>query len=143
MSQSPITPDDPRLTAYVLGELEAADRAAVEAQMASDPQCREIVEHLQQTTATLFEALQSEPVPSLTDRQRAAIRSAASQPVSVVVAPPTESSPRRGGVVGGDQRRGGLSGRHGDSLIAAFLRRRIRVGRSERSGGHGARPAGD
>jgi secreted protein with Ig-like and vWFA domain/anti-sigma-K factor RskA len=80
MSHAPITPDDPRLTAYVLGELDDADRAAVDAALAADPECRQAVEELRQTTAVLFEALQSEPVPALSDAQRTEIRRSAARP---------------------------------------------------------------
>ncbi|MGE0377934.1 MAG: von Willebrand factor type A domain-containing protein [Planctomycetaceae bacterium] len=76
MSQ-PIHPDDPVLTAYVLGELPDGDRAAVEAHLTSSPESRRAVEELQGLSAQLFEALQFEPAPALTDAQRQAIRAAA------------------------------------------------------------------
>jgi Ca-activated chloride channel homolog len=81
MSYASITPDDPRLTAYVLGELDDADRAAVEAALAADPACRQAVEELRQTSAVLFEALQSEPAPALDESRREQIRRSAAQPV--------------------------------------------------------------
>ena len=77
MSDTPITPDDPRLTAYVLGELSDAERETVEAHLTTSPACRRAVEELRATTVLLDEALQSEPVTTLTDTQRSAIHSAA------------------------------------------------------------------
>ncbi|MBX3440113.1 MAG: zf-HC2 domain-containing protein, partial [Planctomycetaceae bacterium] len=76
MSES-IHPDDPRLTDYVLGELSDDQREAVEAHLAASPESRRAVEELQGLTAQLFEALQAEPTPALTDEQRAAIHAVA------------------------------------------------------------------
>ncbi|MFV0443054.1 MAG: von Willebrand factor type A domain-containing protein [Planctomycetaceae bacterium] len=64
MSHAPMTPDDPRLTAYVLGELEPADAAAVEASLANSDELRQVVEDLRTTSADLFAALQAEPKPT-------------------------------------------------------------------------------
>ncbi|MEQ2010039.1 MAG: zf-HC2 domain-containing protein, partial [Limisphaerales bacterium] len=41
-----LTPDDPKLTAYALGELDATERAAVEAALAHSPECRRAVEEI-------------------------------------------------------------------------------------------------
>ena len=41
-----LTPDDPKLTAYALGELDATERAAVEAALARSPECRRAVEEI-------------------------------------------------------------------------------------------------
>jgi len=41
-----LTPDDPKLTAYALGELDATERAAVEAALARSPECRCAVEEI-------------------------------------------------------------------------------------------------
>lgn len=64
MSHREYTPDDPRLTAFVLGELDAAEAAAVQAALADSPELREAVAALRETSAELFAALQSEPLPS-------------------------------------------------------------------------------
>ncbi len=77
MPETPFNPDDPRLTAYVLGELSAAERADVEDRLAVCAESRRLVDDLRDTTARLFEALQAEPSPALTEAQRASIRAAA------------------------------------------------------------------
>ena len=56
MSHSDIDPDDPRLTAYALGELEAAEREAVERLMATSPAIRAEIEQ----TRLLAHALTAE-----------------------------------------------------------------------------------
>ena len=54
-----LSPDDPRLTAYALGELDEADRAAVEAAVQADPGLQEsgaeigaLADYLASTLAT-------------------------------------------------------------------------------------------
>ena len=64
---------DPRLTAYALDELDAAERAEVEAQLAGDPERRRLVEEIRATARLLTEHLQNEPHPKLTPKQREAI----------------------------------------------------------------------
>ncbi|MCA9053618.1 MAG: von Willebrand factor type A domain-containing protein [Planctomycetaceae bacterium] len=64
MSQQPFTPDDPRLTAYVLGELEPSAAADLESALADSPALRRTVEELRATSAELFAALQTEPMPA-------------------------------------------------------------------------------
>ena len=49
--------DDPRLTAYALGELEGDERAAVDAWVRSDAQARAVVEEIRATAAALGKAL--------------------------------------------------------------------------------------
>ena len=56
----PFDPHDPRLTAYVLGELSAPDVAAVEALLQESADARQVVADLQQTASDLFAALQQE-----------------------------------------------------------------------------------
>ena len=69
-----ITPNDPRLTAYALGELDAADRAAIELELQHSPECRHAVEQIQITTAQLTEEFRTEELPALTHAQQRAIR---------------------------------------------------------------------
>ena len=57
--------DDPRITAYVLGELLAADRLAFEAEMAADPALRAEVEAYRDLAAHLETELQAETCPAL------------------------------------------------------------------------------
>ena len=64
---------DPRLTAYALDELDAAERAEVEAELAGDPERRRLVEEIRATARLLTEHFQNEPRPKLTPEQREAI----------------------------------------------------------------------
>jgi Ca-activated chloride channel family protein len=58
------SPDDPKLTAYALGEIEdAAERAAIEAALRDDPAARAIVDEIRATAAQLEAALAAEPMP--------------------------------------------------------------------------------
>lgn len=61
---SSLTPDDPRLTAYALGELDDADRAAVEAALAADPALRAVVDDIRGFSGQLQATLAAEPVPA-------------------------------------------------------------------------------
>jgi len=56
-------PDDPRLTAFALGELEGAEHAAVAAAVAADPALQAIVEDIRDTAGRLTTALAAEPLP--------------------------------------------------------------------------------
>ena len=44
-------PDDPRLTAYVLGELDPSEHAAIETMLDECPECRQAVEEIRKTVA--------------------------------------------------------------------------------------------
>jgi len=58
-------PDDPKLTAYALGEIEdAAERAVIEAALRDDPAARAIVDEIRATAAQLEAALAAEPMPA-------------------------------------------------------------------------------
>ena len=74
--------DDPRFTAYALGELSGAeqanDRAAVEAALATDPAAKALVEEIRAEADLLAEALRTEPATGLTLEQRGEILDAAS-----------------------------------------------------------------
>jgi len=71
-----MTPDDPRLTAYALGELTGPDRAAVEAQLASSEALRRTVAEIRTTGDAVQVGLLAEPCPMLLDSQRAAVTKA-------------------------------------------------------------------
>ncbi len=60
MNTDPILPDDPRITAFALGELEGEARAEVEAAIAADDQLRLAVEQIRATGAQLAGALAAE-----------------------------------------------------------------------------------
>ncbi len=56
----PFDPDDPRLTAYALGELDLADRDAVEAILRDDPDARGFVLGVEETARLLADELRHE-----------------------------------------------------------------------------------
>jgi len=64
MNASKLSPDDPRLTAYALGELPGDERAAIEAALTEDPIARAYVEETRRFAAHLQSALVDEPLPN-------------------------------------------------------------------------------
>ena len=77
MTNPSFNPDDPRLTAFVLGEFDDVDRDAVEQLLESSPEARAFVDDLQDTIGVLRDELSGEPAPALTDAQRTALQRAA------------------------------------------------------------------
>ena len=63
MNISKITPDDPRLTAYALGELEPAEHDAIEAAIKDDPAAQAAVAQIRALGRDLTSALAKEPLP--------------------------------------------------------------------------------
>src|SRR5262249_8891785 len=53
-------PNDPRLTAYVLGELDQAERENVETMLAECPECRQAIDEIRLTTGWLAQQLHDE-----------------------------------------------------------------------------------
>lgn len=70
-----LTPDDPRLSAYLFGELPPAEAAAVERAVAADPVLRLALDELKGVAAMLESALSSAPA-GLRPDQRESIRRA-------------------------------------------------------------------
>jgi Ca-activated chloride channel family protein len=70
---SAFNPDDPRLTAFALGELDEQERAEFEQFLEGSEEAREAVSEIQETIGLLRDELVAEPAPSLTDEQRAAV----------------------------------------------------------------------
>lgn len=63
--------DDPRFTAYALGELQdEAERAEIEALIENSVEARDLVDAIRSTARLVQEELGMEPVPGLTDAQR-------------------------------------------------------------------------
>ncbi|MEO7798958.1 MAG: hypothetical protein ABIY47_14685, partial [Opitutaceae bacterium] len=60
MSQNSLSPHDPKFTAYALGELDPAERAAVEAALRDNPAARAAVEQIRAVAAHLSAALAEE-----------------------------------------------------------------------------------
>src|SRR5262245_7982464 len=70
--------DDPRWTAYVLGELDAADREELDGVLASDGEARAYVASLRETIDALERELGAQPAPAALDElQRKRIHGAA------------------------------------------------------------------
>lgn len=93
MSDKTYDPADPRLTAYVLGELDDSERQDVEQQMQRCAETRTAIEEIRETVGMLTSALANEPTAALTDAQRAAIAAEVTAPVIVQRA---SNSNRRG-----------------------------------------------
>ena len=62
MNDTKILPDDPKLTAYALGELEGEEQAAIEAAVNADPVLRAAAEEIRALAGRLTAALAAEPV---------------------------------------------------------------------------------
>ena len=69
--------EDPKWTAYVLGELDDAERAEIERLVEISEEARALVEELTVATASLKEELTSHMPLMMSPEQRAAIRKAA------------------------------------------------------------------
>jgi len=63
LNEIQMDPDDPRLTAYALDELEGDERAQVAAAVAADPSLRAAVDEIRATAGRLTAALKAEPLP--------------------------------------------------------------------------------
>jgi secreted protein with Ig-like and vWFA domain len=61
MKEQKISPDDPKLTAYALGELSGAERTEVETALTGDPAARAAVDEIRALAAQLEGALADEP----------------------------------------------------------------------------------
>src|SRR6188474_3344258 len=73
-----VNPNDPKWTAYVLDELDEADRAAVERLLETSPEARALVNELKMAASAIDDALTTSESPELLRAaQRAAVRDAA------------------------------------------------------------------
>jgi len=73
MTNPAFNPEDPRLTAFVLGEIDDSDRAEIEQLLETSPEAQAAVKEIEETIGVLREGLASEPIPELTAEQRAAV----------------------------------------------------------------------
>ncbi len=73
MSDNPLLPDDPRLTAYALGELDPTEQAVVERLLADSPAAKAALEEIRGVATLLTNELRQEAAPELTSAQRSAI----------------------------------------------------------------------
>jgi Ca-activated chloride channel family protein len=81
--------NDPRLTAYALGELDAAERAEFEKMLPSDPAARAEVEAIQALGGQLRAEFAKSPAPALTEAQRTSVARASRRrvPPAIVLVP--------------------------------------------------------
>jgi Ca-activated chloride channel homolog len=75
-----ITPDDPKLTAYALGELDKNERAAIEAELEKSPELRLAMEAIQETALLLETQLAEEELPELAFAQQRKIEKQLKEP---------------------------------------------------------------
>ena len=73
MTDPAFNPDDPRLTAFALGELDGADRDEIEQLIAASPEAAAAVRDIEDTVGILNGSLAEEPAPELSEEQRTAI----------------------------------------------------------------------
>jgi len=62
LNEEQFGPDDPRLTAYALGELEGEETRQVDAAVAADPSLKAVVDEIRATAVQLTTAFKSEPL---------------------------------------------------------------------------------
>jgi len=75
-----IDPDDPRLTRYALGEMDAQEREAFVRELQADPAARAELDQIRALGARLEASFAREPAPALTEEQRAAFAQPAAAP---------------------------------------------------------------
>ena len=63
-NKKPLSPQDPRLTAFALGELPKEELAEIRSQIESDPTLRKEVESIRQLAQRLTDELANEPIPA-------------------------------------------------------------------------------
>lgn len=68
-----INPNDPTITAYILGELDEAERREIENVLTEDPESRKYVEELRETTEALSVEFARDPELALSSSHRQAI----------------------------------------------------------------------
>ena len=102
MTNPAFNPEDPRLTSFVLGEIDDSDRAEIEQLLETSPEAQAAVKEIEETIGVLKEGLASEPTPELTAEQRATVEEQLAGPTLVPTSEP--EAPRRsksGKFVGG------------------------------------------
>lgn len=91
MTNPVFNPEDPRLTGFVLGEIDDSDRAEIEQLLETSPEAQAAVKEIEDTIGVLKEGLASEPVPELTAEQRAVVEEQLDQTVPVAATTGTSS----------------------------------------------------
>jgi hypothetical protein len=83
MSQ-PIDTNDPRLTAYVLGEMQGSERAEFEMLLKQNPEAQKLVDEIRHTASFLTEQFSNEPCPQLSEEDRREIISEADKAGKII-----------------------------------------------------------
>lgn len=112
-----INSDDPRLTAYVLGELDDAERAEIAVALAASPELQAEVDSIRQAAELFDDSLRFDASRGLTEAQRLAIQEQSSVAVVELAdrsAAPKQTSWRRAIIA---LSTGGIAA----SILAAFL----------------------
>ena len=73
MTNPAFNSEDPRLTAFVLDEIDDSDRAEIEQLLETSTEARAAVKEIEETIGVLKEGLAGEPTPELTTEQRAIV----------------------------------------------------------------------
>jgi Ca-activated chloride channel family protein len=107
MTNPAFNPEDPRLTAFVLGEIDDSDRAEIEQLLETSPAAQAAVKEIEETIGVLKEGLAAEPVPELTAEQRAVVE----EQLAGGVAASATSMPVTDGSVDRTQRAGARFGK--------------------------------
>ena len=94
-------PNDPRITAYVLGELDADERKAFESALSASGDLQQAVQATRQATERLACELRTEPSASLSDPQRESVLRAARERDAHPSAASVSTGRRRKWVFGG------------------------------------------
>ena len=78
-----IDKNDPKLTEFVLGELDSVESAEIAMQVEETPELKDAVEQIRQTIGLVEESYQSEPELSLNDEQKVELGQSEQSPVAV------------------------------------------------------------
>ena len=77
-----IQPNDPRLTAYVLGELDEQESKLIEAAISESPELEAVVNEIRETTLLLTDEFRAEANVGLLDDQKSSIQTQAKAPAT-------------------------------------------------------------
>lgn len=75
-----INPNDPRITAFALGEMEEEERVKFEQEIASDPEILKSIDEINELAGFLSQEMSRESAPALTAQQKSHIHSQAGKP---------------------------------------------------------------
>lgn len=117
MTNPAFNPEDPRLTAFVLGEIDDSDRAEIEQLLEASPEAQAAVKEIEETIGVLKEGLASEPTPELTAEHRATVEEQLVSPTGS----PTGSVPQRRALTGFHKVVGAVASVAALGLVATYI----------------------